>query len=84
MKKDTLLAHAVGAGNVLCAAPGIPGSRLKPKCSPVATSRVAPSFPPRGANTELHDTAKASSSVPPQLSPLALPSFTPSRVVDVA
>ena len=68
------------AGSVLSAAPGMPGGWLKPKRSAVATSRAAPSLTPSGENTELHDTAKASSSVPPHSSPLALLSLTPSRV----
>ena len=68
------------AGSVLSAAPGIPARWLKPNRSAVATSRAAPSLTPSGANTELHDTAKASSSVPPHSSPLALLSLTPSSV----
>ncbi len=67
-------------GSVLSAAPGTPGAWLKPKRSAVATRRGAPSFTPSGANTELQDTAKASSSVPPHSSPLALFSLTPSSV----
>ena len=58
-------------GIVLSAAPGIEVGWLKPKRSAVATSRLAPSLTPSGANTELHDTANALSSVPPQSSPPA-------------
>ena len=58
-------------GIVLSAAPGIELGWLKPKRSAVATSRLAPSLAPRGANTELHDTANELMSVPPQSSPLA-------------
>src|SRR6201999_3690920 len=67
-------------GMVLSAAPVIELGWLKPKCSAVATSRLAPSLAPRGANTELHDTAKALISVPPQSSPLAFCSGYPSGV----
>ena len=59
-------------GIVLSAAPGIVGGWLKPNRSAMATSRLPPSLAPSGANTELHDTANAFSSVPPQASPLAL------------
>ena len=71
-------------GRVLSAAPAIPGGWLKPNRSAVATSRAAPSFTPSGANTELHDTANASTRVPPHSSPLALCSSTPSSVASVA
>ena len=64
--------------------PGCPASWLKPKRSAIATSRGAPSLTPSGANTELHETANASSSVPPHSSPLALFSLTPSSVAWVA
>ena len=57
---------------MLSAAPGIVGAWLKPKRSAVATNRSAPSLAPRGANTELQETANAFSNVPPQSSPLAL------------
>ncbi len=69
---------------MLSAAPAIPGSWLKPNRSAIATSRVAPSLTPSGENTELQETANASSSVPPHSSPLALFSLTPSSVANVA
>src|SRR5258707_6261092 len=71
-------------GSVLSAAPSMPGAWLKPKRSAVATRRGAPSLTPSGANTELHETAKASASEPPHSSPLALLSLTPSSVAYVA
>ena len=45
--------------------------------------RLAPSRTPSGANTELHETAKALSSVPPHASPLAFCSAKPSMVASV-
>jgi hypothetical protein len=45
---------------------------LKPKRSAVETSPSLPIFGPSGAKTALHDSAKASTKVPPQYSPLAL------------
>ncbi len=62
----------------------MPGWWLKPNRSAVATRRAAPSLTPSGENTELHDTAKASSSDPPHSSPLALFNLTPSSVANVA
>ena len=62
----------------------MPVGELKPRRSALATSRSAPSLTPSGENTELQDTAKAVSSVPPHSSPLALLSLTPSRVAKVA
>src|SRR5581483_7400378 len=53
------------------AAPGIEGGWLKPKRSAMLTKRCAPSLAPRGANTELQDTANALKKVPPHASPLA-------------
>ncbi len=70
-------------GIVAVAAPGMPGSWSKPKRRATSTSRSAPTSAPRGANTELHDRAKAWTSVPPQYSPLSLSSSTPSSVADV-
>ena len=67
-------------GSVLSAAPGIGGWWLKPNASAMLTRAGEPTFAPSGANTELHDTANASSSVPPHSSPLALLSLTPSSV----
>lgn len=59
-------------------APGMPVGSLKPKRSAAATSFGAPSRAPSGANTELHDSANASASVPPQASPPAFERSTPS------
>ena len=59
-------------GIVLSAAPGIEGGWLKPNRSAIATSRLAPSLTPSGANTELQETANAFRNVPPQTSPPAL------------
>ena len=66
------------AGIVLSAAPAMSGGALKPKRSAVATSRLAPSWTPSGAKTELHDLAKETTSEPPQYSPLAFSRSTPS------
>ncbi len=71
---------SAAVGSVLSAAPSMPVGWLKPSCSALATRRVAPSLTPSGLKTELHDTAKASSRLPPQFSPLALLSLTPSSV----
>ena len=51
---------------------------MKPKCSAVATRRLAPSWTPSGAKTELQDFAKEMISEPPQYSPLAFSRSTPS------
>ena len=51
---------------------------MKPYRSATSTSRSAPTFTPSGANTELHEWAKLSANVPPQSSPLAFSSSTPS------
>ncbi len=50
---------------------------MKPNASAVSTRRFAPSFAPRGAKTELQETANAWTSVPPQTSPPAFDSGTP-------
>ena len=50
----------------------------------MATSRWAPTFTPSGANTELHETANAFSSVPPHASPPALRSVYPPTLAAVA
>ena len=52
-------------------APGIEDGWLKPNRSAVCRNRLAPTLTPSGANTELHETANALSSVPPQSSPPA-------------
>ena len=66
------------AGIVLSAAPAMSGGALKPKRSAAATRRLAPSWAPSGAKTELHDFAKETTSEPPQYSPLAFSRSTPS------
>ena len=71
------------AGSCSSPRPAMPGSRLKPKRSATSTRRLAPSCAPSGANTELHDSAKDSTSVPPHDSPLALSRSTPSSVAFV-
>ena len=71
------------AGIVERAAPSGPGSWLKPKRSAVSTSRFAPSSAPIGANTELQESANDCRSDPPQASPWAFWSLTPSSVVSV-
>ena len=65
------------------AAPGIEGCWLKPNRSAMSTRRLAPSFAPSGANTELQDTAKAFRNVPPHASPLAFWSVKPLIVDEV-
>ena len=52
-------------GIVLSAAPGNGGGWLKPNRSAAPTSRAPPSLAPRGANTELQETANAFRKVPP-------------------
>ena len=71
------------AGIVERAAPRGPGSWLKPKRSAVLTSCSAPSLAPSGAKTELQESAKDCRSVPPQDSPWAFWSSTPSIVAAV-
>ena len=61
----------------------MPGSSSKPKRRASSTSLRAPSRAPSGAKTELHDSANAASSVPPQASPLAFCNATPSSVASV-
>src|SRR3954452_2693436 len=75
---------SAGDGIVVVAAPGIGDVLLNPKRSATDTSRRAPSLAPSGAKTELHETAKAWSSVPPQTSPLAFFSATPERIASLA
>ena len=72
------------AGIVERAAPASAGSWLKPYCSAVLTSLWAPISAPIGAKTELQECAKAVLSEPPQDSPLAFSSRTPSRVAAVS
>jgi hypothetical protein len=72
------------AGMVDRAAPISPGSSLKPKRSAAATSFSAPSSAPIGANTELHEWANELISEPPQDSPCAFSSSTPSSVAAVS
>src|SRR5881275_711421 len=62
----------------------MPGAELKPKRSAMPTSRLAPTFAPSGANTELHDSAKLFANVPPQDSPLAFSRSTPSSTALVS
>ena len=64
-------------------AAGTRGVVLKPKRSAAATIRLAPSFAPSGANTELHECVKELVSEPPQDSSLALRSLTPDSVAEV-
>ena len=74
---------SAAAGIVERSAPARPGSLLNPKRSAAATSRSAPSSAPIGAKTELHECANAFLIVPPQASPCAFSSSTPSSVADV-
>jgi hypothetical protein len=71
------------AGIVERCAPASPGSWLNPNRSAAATSRSAPSFAPSGAKTELHECANDVSRLPPQDSPCAFWSSTPSSVAAV-
>ena len=75
---------SLAGGIVLVAAPGMPGSVLKPNCSAVLTRRSGPRRVPSGANTELHECAKDWRNVPPQDSPLAFSRSTPSRTAFVS
>src|SRR3954471_1791124 len=54
-----------------------------PNARAVAANRRAPILAPSGANTELHDSAKARVSVPPHASSDALRSLTPDSVANV-
>ena len=65
-------------------APAIDDGWLKPNRSAVARNRLAPTLTPSGPNTELHETANAFTSVPPQFSPPALVSVKPPTVAWVA
>jgi hypothetical protein len=58
--------------------------RLKPKRSAISTSRPAPTRTPSGANTELQECAKELRNVPPQASPSAFSSRTPSSTAAVS
>lgn len=71
-------------GSVLGISPGTVGSPFQPNRSAASTSLAAPTFTPRGANTELHDSAKLLRNLPPQYSPLAFWSSTPSIVAALA
>ena len=55
-------------------------SAFQPKRSATSTSAGAPTFRPSGANTELHECAKELRKLPPQNSPLAFSSSTPSMI----
>ena len=68
---------------MLALASGTRGRSLKPNASAMRTRRVAPSFAPSGAKTELHESMKACVSEPPHDSPPALRSVTPESVADV-
>src|SRR5450755_3081901 len=68
-------------GIVLSATPGIEGCWSKPKRLAVATRSAQHRLTPSGAKTELHDTAKAFTSVPPHASPLAFCMVKPLIVV---
>src|SRR5215213_4553040 len=71
-------------GRVLGTSPGTVGSAFQPKRSAAATRSGAPTLTPSGANTELHEWAKLLRNVPPQYSPLAFSSSTPSIVAALA
>ena len=73
----------LAGGILLSAAPGIEDGWLKPNRCAMSTSLRPPSFTPSGANTELHDTAKALRKVPPHASPPAFWSLKPSIVASV-
>ena len=68
---------------LLVAAPGTGAGWLKPNRSATSTRRLAPSFTPSGAKTELQDSANDATSVPPHASPLAFSTGTPSIVASV-
>ena len=72
------------AGIVERISPASPGSPLKPNRSAAATRRLAPSSAPIGAKTELQECANAFASDPPQDSPLAFSSSTPSSTAAVS
>ena len=75
---------SAAAGIVERAAPASAGCLLNPKSSAVLTSFWAPTSTPIGAKTELQECAKATSSEPPQDSPFAFSSCTPSSVAAVS
>ena len=69
---------SLAGGSVLATSPGMVASEFQPKRSAVSTSFSEPTSTPSGANTELHEWAKLSRKLPPQNSPLAFSSSTPS------
>ena len=69
---------------MLSAAPGIDDGWSNPNRWAVATSRLAPSLTPSGANTELQETANAFNSVPPHASPSEFCNVKPPTSAEVA
>ena len=59
------------------------GGELKPYRSAASTSRSEPIFGPSGTKTLLHDSAKASTKLPPHASLWALATSRPSTTVEV-
>ena len=76
---------SAAGGSVLGTSPGTLGVAVPAEALGGLDERArAPTFTPSGANTELHEWAKLSRNVPPQYSPLAFSSSTPSIVAAVA
>ena len=71
---------STAGGSVLGTSPGTIGSAFQPKRSEASTRASAPSSTPSGANTELHEWAKLLRKLPPQNSPPAFSSSTPSMI----
>src|SRR5687768_5627086 len=65
-------------GSVLGTSPATVGLLFQPKRSDASTRASAPISTPSGPNTELHEWAKLLRNVPPQNSPFAFCSSTPS------
>ena len=71
---------SAAGGSVLGTSPGIVAGAFQPKRSATSTSSGAPILSPSGANTELHECANELRKLPPQNSPLAFSSSTPSMI----
>ena len=71
---------SAAGGSVLGTSPGMVAGAFQPKRSAASTSAWAPTLTPSGANTELHECANEFRKVPPQNSPFAFSSSTPSMI----
>src|SRR4051812_34791591 len=69
--------RSLGRGIEFILAAGTASGWLNPNASAADTRRLAPSFAPSGANTELQDSANDVDRLPPHDSSLALRNLTP-------